>query len=485
MVELHLDSNVTSYDVARNSASGLLVGERGENGQLVRLNDQGQQLSSSTLTPLAGYEQIEISDLSEDGRWAVGNSVSRDIDPSTGFVTTNYALTLWNVSDPTAPMAIALPDPSSPPLEKLTDLSNLGTFIAGSSDGRIFQAGPIGIQPLPLPAGTSTEGSVGNWFQAMADITADGTTFVGSTRVATTVPKPALYSPGLKQLYQADVWQNGQPTALPVQPETLSSRATSITDDGRLIGGNIASESDGQVATVWFDRQLQTFHDAAGQLIHGGISFVNNGLSGDPRQWLAFGWSYNHDFPEVTFVAGPDGVAHPLTQWLKTNYGFTGDVSHVVLDDLQLAAGQLRLFTAKNGIRENIPPGSTLPIEMIPTGTQMITIDLTAQTYDLNSDGAIAASDVLLVINALNDQLAKGITDGSLPSTTNSSRLDLSHDGYLTAQDVLIIINRINTKTLLLSSNNPPPLETTGDSDQDALVAGLIYLDLSQTRRTN
>jgi hypothetical protein len=484
MVELNVDSNVTSYDVARDSASGLLIGERGENGQLVRLSDQGQQLGSSALTPLAGYDQIEISDLSEDGRWAVGNSVSREIDPSTGFVTANYALTLWNLSDPTAPVAIALPDPDSPPLEKLTDLSNLGTFIAGSSDGRIFQAGPTGIQPLPLPAGTPLEGSIGNWFQPMADITADGTTFVGSTRIAATVTKPALYSPGLKQLYQADVWQNGQPTALPVQPETLSSQATSITDDGRLIGGNIASESDGQVATVWFDRELRTFHAAAGQLIHGGISFVINGLNGDPHQWLAFGWSYNHDFPEVTFVAGPDGVAHPLTQWLETNYGFTGDVTHVVLDDLQLADGQLRLFTAKNGIRENIPPGSTLPIEMIPTGTQMITIDLSAQTYDLDSDGAIAASDVLLVINALNNQLAHGVTDGSLPVATNSSRLDLSHDGHLTAEDALILINRINAKNLPLSPKNALLLETTGDSDQDALAADLIYLDLAQSRRT-
>lgn len=62
----------------------------------------------------------------------------------------------------------------------------------------------------------------------------------------------------------------------------------------------------------------------------------------------------------------------------------------------------------------------------------MMTIDLNSRTYDLDSDGSIAASDVL-VSKAINDQLTTGFTEGTLPVATNPTRLNLSHDGHLTA----------------------------------------------------
>src|SRR5439155_14653008 len=174
-----------------------------------------------------------ISDLSENGQWAIGTSYTDGVDPATGMALGGYALTMWRVSNPSDPIAIDFPD--APGLEALSDLSNEGTFVGGTQDGRIFLVSSTSIEPLSLPAGTPAVGSVGSWYQSVPDMTAEGTTFVGSTRIADSDSRPRPYL-GLNYLYQAVIWHDGQPTSLEVEPDTLSSEAVRVTDDGRLIG---------------------------------------------------------------------------------------------------------------------------------------------------------------------------------------------------------------------------------------------------------
>ena len=71
---------------------------------------------------------------------------------------------------------------------------------------------------------------------------------------------------------------------------------------------------------------------------------------------------------------------------------------------------------------------------------------------DIDGDGEIAPADALMVIDAINGQIAAGYLDGRLPEVTNSGRLDVDGDGLLVAVDALIVINRLNDLAALSAS---------------------------------
>jgi hypothetical protein len=114
-----------------------------------------------------------------------------------------------------------------------------------------------------------------------------------------------------------------------------------------------------------------------------------------------------------------------------------------------------------------------VPAESIHYGTAAVTIG-DFSSLDVNLDGSIAPSDALMIINAISDQLALGIGDGSLPQTSEAGRLDISKDGYLTAIDALVIINRLNepASPLLIVDHGPTWRLLTLDNTHQPYAVG-------------
>src|SRR4029079_2262432 len=87
--------------------------------------------------------------------------------------------------------------------------------------------------------------------------------------------------------------------------------------------------------------------------------------------------------------------------------------------------------------------------------------------------------DALIVINAINDQIAVGIDDGSLPLLANSIRLDVSRDGKLTAVDALIVINRLNGRTVPSPDDFAPISSAEGEGPAAGAAADQALLALA------
>ncbi|HUE71447.1 MAG TPA: dockerin type I domain-containing protein, partial [Pirellulaceae bacterium] len=91
---------------------------------------------------------------------------------------------------------------------------------------------------------------------------------------------------------------------------------------------------------------------------------------------------------------------------------------------------------------------------------------------DLNGDGAVTASDALLVVNRLNQQASSFAGESS-----DVSALDVNGDGRLTALDALLIINELNkTAAAALAQDSDSGQSGEEDSlDQYAADADLLF----------
>ena len=150
-------------------------------------------------------------------------------------------------------------------------------------------------------------------------------------------------------------------------------------------------------------------------------------------------------------------MARPLSQWLHENYGLQADLHAVVLTDVLLADGRLRLFSSRDGVEPwsiHDNPLIGAPQVMVRTGTQIISVDLQGQRpaegspLDVSRDGQISPIDAILVINALNAlnaQIAEGSVPVSLPN--DAETLDVNRDGELSPMDAVLIINYLNAQT--------------------------------------
>lgn len=119
-----------------------------------------------------------------------------------------------------------------------------------------------------------------------------------------------------------------------------------------------------------------------------------------------------------------------------------------------------------------------VPAADIHFGSVAVTVGAPSR-LDVNLDGHITPLDALIVINAINDQIAVGIDDGSLPLLANSIRLDVSRDGKLTAVDALIVINRLNGRTVPSPDDFAPISSAEGEGPAAGAAADQALLALA------
>jgi len=65
---------------------------------------------------------------------------------------------------------------------------------------------------------------------------------------------------------------------------------------------------------------------------------------------------------------------------------------------------------------------------------------------DVNADGTVAASDVLMIINSINSLGARQLPQSAGEGESGAGYLDVDNDGYVTANDVLKVINFLNAE---------------------------------------
>jgi hypothetical protein len=128
-----------------------------------------------------------------------------------------------------------------------------------------------------------------------------------------------------------------------------------------------------------------------------------------------------------------------------------------------------------------------VPAASIHFGTVSIAVGALSP-LDVSGDGQITPLDALIVINAINEQFASGIRDGSLPIDDDAGRLDVSRDGLLTAVDALIVINRLNGVTTSTTEETASPTNCEGEgspaiADQYLLALAADEFCLESTQR--
>jgi hypothetical protein len=97
----------------------------------------------------------------------------------------------------------------------------------------------------------------------------------------------------------------------------------------------------------------------------------------------------------------------------------------------------------------------------------------TATPCDVTNDNAVAASDVLAIINFINAGLS--LTDAAEGEAGRSIYYDVSKDGEISPIDALMVINEINAQPAAL----PAPSGAEGEAPDDSLLA-LLALDSAE-----
>ncbi len=264
-------------------------------------------------------------------------------------------------------------------------------------------------------------------------ISADGQTIVGTSGGNVDLPRLPT------------VWRNGVAFALPTGGYSAGF-ASSISDDGRVIGGNLQDGNRG-IPAVWVDGVLQQIAPPSGGIIrdYSNILAVHSGLGSDTHGWAA---------AASDEVIRSDGVVNEFWREDPNNFGvatnFTGTVRHFSAD-----TDSLNLVTLQDS-----PTGlcAGFSCYISPPVAHVFSIPLNGSfnpsiQYDLSGDGEVSPQDVLIVINAINANPNKQLYE--LPELRMAvPKIDVNGDGELSPSDALTIINYLNdpAATLLQSA---------------------------------
>jgi tRNA A37 threonylcarbamoyltransferase TsaD len=94
-----------------------------------------------------------------------------------------------------------------------------------------------------------------------------------------------------------------------------------------------------------------------------------------------------------------------------------------------------------------------------------------SMNLDLNGDGAVTASDALLIVNRLNQQASTTTTDSA------DLAFDVNGDGRLTALDALLIVNELNKTAAAIAL---APTGSQSESDEYASDVDKLLTDLAE-----
>ena len=310
------------------------------------------------------------------------------------------------------------------------DAANTGDLLVAGKDNTAYRwnstQGLISLKPL--------EGAVETYATA---ISGDGSVIIGRSYVGNKMV-PTL-------------WDASGPRALPSIEKNMA--ANSVSEDGRVIGGNTTWGND--TAVVWANGTVKQLVDESGAPAKGAVDVVVNGLWGDSDRWVAFG---NYD--NKPWIAFDDGVARPLEQWLLDHhdialddppqeFGFLPNFRQYNVIAAKADGNNLKIVLVEREVTAQthaIPPsilyGSTRPhLLVVPLDNSALPLEV--HPIDVNNDGAVSPLDAWIIINQLNEGKA-GLLAERPGLTLAWPNIDTSGDGVLSALDAIKVINLLN-----------------------------------------
>jgi dockerin type I repeat protein len=242
---------------------------------------------------------------------------------------------------------------------------------------------------------------------------------------------------------RATVWVDGIPHELPSGGYAAAS-ATSVSDDGRVIGGLLTNAAETVIQpVVWVDGVVHVLTISSGSFAaYGNALAVVHGVGSDPNAWAAIGGSY-YDL----WLARSDGTVYPLNGYLPAHFGLAleGDNQPIRLLADENALYIVTFEQTVPAVTNVYPNLSTSDIRMfghvlvLPNNYQF---DAEAQ-LDLNGDHAISPADLVTVITALNSIQGNSLLQRpdlrlSIPN------IDVNGDGELSPADLVQIVYHLN-----------------------------------------
>jgi hypothetical protein len=240
------------------------------------------------------------------------------------------------------------------------------------------------------------------------------------------------------------------------------------------------------IAAVWVDGILQSIPEISGGFTDSpNILNVDSGLAGDPHAWAALGWDSGR-----VFALRSDGVIHEFYVDDPDNFGlsigFAPTIRHFSadVDSLNLVTYEFSLpgITQCFGCDHNLTPIIRGHVFSIPLSGSSDTVE----QFDLNGDQHVTAADALIVINAINGNPDKRLTE--LPELRQAvPKIDTDGDGELSPSDALTIINYLNRNLATPSNSVAPAPEGEASADQFpsdfASAADEYFASLSAPKR--
>jgi hypothetical protein len=246
--------------------------------------------------------------------------------------------------------------------------------------------------------------------------------------------------------------------------------------DGRVKASGVQTDR-GTAVAISVDGRQELLRAPDGQVLIGTVEQLQNGIGGDPTQWIAIGVYYTPNLTDY-FIAFSDGSVMRMGEFLNAQASTDEYLSVTDLWGMVVADDSIYFVN-----RDSHP----LSYGLVSTGVQimdgysLVGIPLPEECarsrLDVSDDGHISPVDALIIINALNDRSAAGVTDTSLPTQPKYSRVDVSQDGRLSPVDALLVINFLN-HTITSSSDGANNAE--GESPPENLTdefAALASLD--------
>ena len=423
------------------------------------ISREGAIVSRNEMVAASCDSKLQIEAVSADGSWLAGNLP--DESPAGG-----HTAVIWRRGS-TAYIPVGLPE-GEMGIAQVGAISNTGKVIYSiqrEGEIRSYYVWDQASGLIQLESIYKTQGDLRPDAAAFSlrGISADGRTIVGTS------------GGGFVVKQQPTVWRDGVPTALPATSETgeiTDASATSVSDDGRVIGGyvHLNTSLSTMPSAVWVDGNLTLLELSV-------PTEVVSGIGGDPDNWLAVG---QHA------LAGPDGIVHWLHDYLQDRYGLSFKVNNW---PVQLFADSQAIYLVRYESPSTMCAGFNCytsgkyaaHLLVLPHGYERPSNSV---AYDLSGDGHVSPLDVLIIINAINENPTRPLAE--LRAATLG--IDVNGDGELSAADALQIINAINEQvaTGSLSSTTSGEGESAaaeGSHDLLAFAAAEFYRDLVSPRR--
>jgi hypothetical protein len=431
------------------------------------IGDDGRLISKTDLEGPLAVSHRSIYAVSPDGSWFVG------MKSATGAGEQGIIVVWRRGTNDLIPVGVSAEQTGGPMVRGISNDGDVIYMAYVGDDLRGFAWDRTdGLLPLESVYAMEGNASPDAAKFSVTAISADGRTIVGSSGGGI----------GVRQM--PTVWRDGVPTALPAvsqSGEITDTSATSVSDDGRVIGGyvhlNTPNLSTTQAA-VWVDGNL-TLLQHSPNVPAFGPAFVVGGIGGDPTAWAALG---------THWIARSDGVARYLHSYVQEEFGLSHNVNS---RPVELLASHDALYVVTTESPSTVCAGFNCYTNgKVAAHVLVLPNDFSrgeGEALDLSGDGLVTPMDALIVIDALNASPGGSLLDRP-ELRLATPKIDVNGDGELTAGDALRVIDFLNARPRPETGSNESGGEgesAVGESGEDlmALAADELCRELATKRR--